>query len=168
MDLQQLAQAGEFIGGLSVLLTLIYLAVQIRGNTRAVRSAAAQQTHDALTDGYYHLAHDPSLNRIFRMGTSDLSTISEDEVAQLFAFWSGTLYLCQNWLYQSDAGALDEDLMNSFLNGVSSNFHAEGFKQYWNSRRATFSPKLQEWVDGVMAKPKAHEGWTTLGPHSQT
>ena len=44
MDLQTLAQIGEFLGGLSVLLTLIYLAIQIRGNTKAVRSAGAQQT----------------------------------------------------------------------------------------------------------------------------
>jgi hypothetical protein len=31
MDLNTLAQIGEFLGGLSVLLTLIYLAIQIRG-----------------------------------------------------------------------------------------------------------------------------------------
>ena len=58
MTLLQLSQIGEFLGGLSVLLTLVYLAVQIRGNTRAVRSAGAQQTHDSMLQLYHHLAGD--------------------------------------------------------------------------------------------------------------
>ena len=164
MDLQQLAQIGEFLGGLSVLLTLIYLALQIRSNTTAVRSAAAQQTHDTLTDGYFRLAQDLALNRVFRTGTRDLSELTEDEMGQFFAFWSGTLYVCQNWLYQKDKGVLDEELMKSFLGGVATNFHADGFKAFWSSRRDTFSPTLREWVEGEMSKPGVIEGWTTLGP----
>jgi hypothetical protein len=163
MDLQQLAQVGEFLGGLSVLLTLIYLAVQIRGNTKAVRSAAAQQTHDSLTDGYYRLAQDVALNRIFRAGTKDIKALSDDELGQFFAFWSGTLYVAQNWLYQRNNGALDEELVMTFLHGVAANFHADGFKEYWNARRDTFSPTLQEWVDGIMSNAAAQDGWTPLG-----
>ncbi len=34
MDLTQLANLGEFIGGLAVLVTLIYLALQVRQSTR--------------------------------------------------------------------------------------------------------------------------------------
>ncbi len=40
MDLTQLANLGEFIGGVAVLVTLIYLAAQIRQNTRSVEAAA--------------------------------------------------------------------------------------------------------------------------------
>lgn len=167
MSLQQLAQLGEFLGGLGVLITLIYLAMQIRSNTRAVRSAAAQQTHDTLVDGYFRLAEDARLNRIFRTGTQELNNLSEEELGQLFAFWSGTLYVCQNWLYQMEKGALDEELTMSFLGGVATNFHANGFKEYWDSRRDTFSPTLRSWVEGEMAKSKGFEGWKTLGPTSK-
>ena len=68
MTLQELAQIGEFLGGAVVLVTLIYLAVQLKGNTKAVRSAGAQQTHETLIQGYFEIARNPDLNRIFRMG----------------------------------------------------------------------------------------------------
>ena len=68
MNLQELSQIGEFLGGLSVLLTLVYLDLQIRGNTKAVRLAGAQQTHDPML-AYRQLAEDSELNRIFRSGT---------------------------------------------------------------------------------------------------
>ena len=168
MGLQQLAQVGEFLGGLGVLLTLIYLAVQIRGNTKAVGSAAAQQTHDTLTDAYFRLAQDAALNRIFRAGTQDIKALSDAELGQFFAFWSGTLYVVQNWLYQRDNGALDEELVMTFLHGVAANFHADGFKEYWNSRRVTFSPTLQEWVDGIISTAAVEDNWAPLGPTSRS
>ncbi len=44
MDLTQLANLGEFIGGVAVLVTLIYLAVQVRQNTQTLRRSNARQT----------------------------------------------------------------------------------------------------------------------------
>ena len=40
MDLTQLANLGEFIGGLAVLVTLVYLAFQVRQGTKAERADA--------------------------------------------------------------------------------------------------------------------------------
>ena len=39
MDLTQLANLGEFIGGVAVLVTLIYLAVQVRQSAQAQEHA---------------------------------------------------------------------------------------------------------------------------------
>ena len=44
MDLAQLANLGEFIGGIAVLVTLIYLALQVRQVKIANRSAAGDET----------------------------------------------------------------------------------------------------------------------------
>ena len=44
MDLTQLANLGEFVGGVAVLVTLVYLAVQIREEKLANRSAAGDET----------------------------------------------------------------------------------------------------------------------------
>ena len=44
MTLDQLANLGEFLGGLAVLLTLVYLAVQVRQNTHALKRSSARLT----------------------------------------------------------------------------------------------------------------------------
>jgi len=163
MTLQQLAQLGEFLGGASVLITLIYLAVQLRGNTKAVRSAAAQQTHETLIQGYFEAARNSELNRIFRAGTRDISTIDEDETGQFFAYWSGIMYIAQNWIYQRDTGALDEVLVDSFLTGIASNFHSEGFGVFWEQRKTTFSQGMVEWVETVRSNPPLRTGHVPFG-----
>ena len=47
MDLTQLANLGEFIGDVAVLVTLVYLAFQLRQGTAALRS---NRMHD-MADG---------------------------------------------------------------------------------------------------------------------
>jgi hypothetical protein len=167
MNLQQLAQLGEFLGGVSVLFTLIYLAIQLRGNTRAVQSAAAQQTHETLIQGYFEIAGNADLNRIFRTGTIDYNSIDENEAGQFFAFWSGTMYVAQNWIYQRDNGALDQKLVDSFLTGISSNFHSQGFGVFWDQRKATFSQEMVEWVEDIRATPPRSPGHVPFGINEQ-
>ncbi|MBL6691364.1 MAG: hypothetical protein ISP91_13320 [Pseudomonadales bacterium] len=45
MNLEQLANLGELIGGVAVVASLIYLAVQIRQNTRMVKSSTLFREH---------------------------------------------------------------------------------------------------------------------------
>jgi len=162
MNLQSLAQIGEFIGGLSVLITLVYLAIQIRGNTKAVRSAGAQQTHDSMLGLYCQLAGDAQLNRAFRVGTQNMESLSEDDIGTVFAFWSAVLYTAQNWLYQRKSGALDEELVMTWLAGIASSFHADGFKLYWSQRKFMFSEVLQDWVEEIMSKPLERSDYALL------
>jgi hypothetical protein len=49
MNLNDLANLEQVIGAIAVVISLIYVALQIRQNTNAVRSAMAQTVHD-LTD----------------------------------------------------------------------------------------------------------------------
>jgi hypothetical protein len=42
MSLNDLANLGQIIGAIAVVISLIYLALQIRQNTNAVRSATAR------------------------------------------------------------------------------------------------------------------------------
>lgn len=49
MDLTQLANLGEFIGGVAVLVTLVYLASQ----TRQTRAAAQESARLAAVEGTY-------------------------------------------------------------------------------------------------------------------
>ena len=49
MDLHQLANLGEFIGGIAVLVTLIYLVLQVRQGNSNARASARQTLIDTMT-----------------------------------------------------------------------------------------------------------------------
>ena len=45
-DITTLAAWGEFLGGIAVVGSLIYVGIQIRHNTKSVRRASARQTSE--------------------------------------------------------------------------------------------------------------------------
>lgn len=143
--------------------SLVYLAVQVRSNTRELKSNIAQDTHETLANGYMELAKDANLNRIFRQGTLDISVLTEEETGQFFALWTYILYLTQNWVYHRSSKTLDEQLSETWMYGVSTNFHMPGFQQYWKQRRQFFSKELIDYVEKVMSAPPLNPKHVILG-----
>ena len=86
MDLTQLANLGEFIGGVAVLVTLVYLAVQVRESTAAQRTAAELATADVAyktADGYSRFCQmlaDEGLAEIWAKAQRDAELSATDEV----------------------------------------------------------------------------------------
>ena len=52
MDLTQLANLGEFIGGIAVLVTLVYLALQVRSTQRQLNDQSLTSVFQTLYDAY--------------------------------------------------------------------------------------------------------------------
>ena len=63
MSLTDLANIGQVIGAIAVVISLIYVALQIRQNTNAVRSATAQSVHEHFAGWYHLLAADLELSQ---------------------------------------------------------------------------------------------------------
>ena len=75
MTLEDLGNIGDFIGGVGVVVTLVYLAVQIRANTTQVRENSrliGMQAHrdvgERSADVLFEVAKEPELYRIWSTG----------------------------------------------------------------------------------------------------
>jgi hypothetical protein len=83
MNLNDLANIGQVIGAVAVVVSLFYVAHQIRQNTNAVRSATAQTVHEHFANWYHVLASDPVLSQIAAKGLRDYTSLSEQERSQV-------------------------------------------------------------------------------------
>ena len=71
MPLEQLANIAEILGMLVVAVTLIFLTLQMRQNTKALRSSAAQNAHEMAETIYSRIIEDADLTDIVLRGFSD-------------------------------------------------------------------------------------------------
>ena len=65
MSIAELGALGEFIASFGVLATLIYLAIQMRQNTQALRLNTAQVVTEELQRMFSLLASDEGLSKAF-------------------------------------------------------------------------------------------------------
>ncbi len=96
MDLTQLADLGEFIGGVAVVATLAYLAVQVRQNTSAVSMA----TYESISGGFNQVngivAADTTVAAVFSRGVTDPESLNEAEAVQfsyLMRCWTNRFHM---------------------------------------------------------------------------
>ncbi len=76
LDITTLAAWGEFIGGIAVVVSLIYLAGQIRQNSRLLRASTASATTTANTAINTLIVQDSEVARIYSDGMADPDSLS--------------------------------------------------------------------------------------------
>ena len=85
MDWIAVGAIAELIGAIAVVLTLFYLADQVRNNTRMARSAATSEAVAAIREATTFFVNDSSMNELFRKGIVNLGDLSAEELGQFHA-----------------------------------------------------------------------------------
>lgn len=117
MDLTQLANLGEFIGGVAVLVTLVYLVIQLRQNNVNIRAAARQSLLENWSDIQLDLGHHQDLLGLIGEGIADFEGLSDAEKTQfvyLMAKYSANVY---NGVLLHEQGVLDQDTLD-YIGGL--------------------------------------------------
>lgn len=84
MNWDAIGAIGEICGAAAVFASLIYLAIQIRQNTKSNQASAV----DAAMSGYAQINQvltDPLVASVYRRGNIDPSSLSDDELVQFLA-----------------------------------------------------------------------------------
>jgi len=163
MTIQEMGAVGELIGGIAVIFTLIYLALQIRQNTVAVRLSTLHDVKDTIREVNLLVAKQGDLAEIVVEGLQDLDKLSGAPRARFYT-WAHNLFLGYENLYlQYLGGALDPGHwsgMAQHMTGVSS---VPGLQAYWADRRQWFTEEFQNyWEDEVSSAP-THPDYRAMG-----
>jgi len=148
VSLEDLANLGEAIGGFAVLVTLVYLALQIRQNTRAVRAATYQQVVDATSDWSATLCQHDDLLLVWTRGTRDgIDSLGEFERTKFSFALLTLLRRVENIHYQELSGTLEPEAWSGIRNSLQRMFKTPGTQNWWRENAFRFTPVFQNYVE---------------------
>ena len=156
MTLQDLGNIGEFVGAVGVVASLVYLAIQIRQNTRSVRASMYQEAVRDVAAASDVLASDAELARIWRTGLRDFDALQPDERQRFAAYALGLLRRMENVFYQTRHGALDFASWKGLLESLRFMHAQPGFVAWWARAQDVFSPAFREYVDREVTGGAGH------------
>ena len=170
MALEQLANIAEIVGMLVVAVTFIFLTLQMRQNTKALRSAAAQSAHEMAEAIYHPLIADAGLTDIVLRGMSDPATLTAVETARFTSFWQNGFFTLQNWFYQRKEGVLDEGIWGGWSKILTDVNTTPGIQTFWQRRRQYFSDDFRKYLETDLFLRKPSPDYRPLGtsPDSPT
>ncbi len=149
MNWEALGAVGELVGALVVMVSVFYLAIQIRHNTRVAKGAAQEAAVAALRDLTKQLTQNAELNRLFNKGVEGLDRLEWEERTQFFHLAFQLLKVAEGIHFHHIQGVLDEGAWMGYSNLFRHYFATAGFREYWKLRRDTFSPAFQSFFDTV-------------------
>jgi hypothetical protein len=166
MNLGDLANLGQIIGAAAVMISLFYVAHQIRQNTNAVLSAAAQAVHEHFASWYHLLASDAELSQVVVNGLRDYSSLSEMEKARFIATFMAFLSYSQNAFLKWREGLLEPPLWQGWELLIMNLVSAPGGEGFWKERGYLFGDEFRRHVESDLMTRKPHPDAKPMGAFS--
>jgi len=157
MTLEQVYYIGEIVAAFAIIVSLIYVGLQVRQNTQIMQVSAAQAHITAYNNLLGNLVQSQELANIYSRALKNFSTLKEDEVIQFWAFLGIMFRNFEAAHMQWQSGALDDRLLRGVESAMIDVFACEGAHQFWQARRHWYSDEFQNWFESTVAKQEAHE-----------
>jgi len=149
LNLQKTSLVAEIVGGVAVVVTLVYLTIQVQQNTDATRSATWQSTQDAETRFDAMLTQDPVLLDLFTRGMVDGIDALDTELEQARFLLAGKqlLDLFHTHHYQHELGIISDELWATWVSQFEDSIHMQGMRDIVKSRYPYFRPSFADFID---------------------
>lgn len=139
----------SIVGSVAVSLTVIYLAIQIRGSTKATYSQTYQTAVGALGDMAAIVGESKEKSKLFAVGMAEPDKLTEDEYLQ-FAYLGISLFRrYENAYFQYRSGMIDDEFWNGHRDNLLWFYHRPGTQRWWQERRLGFSRGFREYLEST-------------------
>jgi hypothetical protein len=142
MTIQDWGAVGEMIGGLAIIVSLIYVGLQIKQNTKATQVATSQAFIDMHSVVILPIACDKEFRDIYWRGLNGLSNLQGSETAAFGAWTVQALRAWESFYFQWKAGAFDDHLWSGFRTQLGDLFGYAGMREMWKMRSHQFSEEF--------------------------
>ncbi len=157
MNLEQISNWAEIIEAVVIIVSLIYLALQVQQNTRMTRATAAQAQVDAYSSVIAPLVQSKDAALAWYRGLKDIKTLKPAEIVQFFASANMFFKMIEASYFQHKAGALDTPLWEGMARLAQEFAGQKGMQQFLEVRGHFYSDEFQAWLKETRAEfPEGH------------
>src|SRR5438067_4768533 len=149
MNWDAISAISQLIGSLAVVLSVLYLAVQVHQSTRVAKVAMQDAAATALRDVTKPLMENAELERIWRVGLEDISALSIEERARFFHAAYQFLKAFETIHFHYVYGLMDKELWEGWHGLLRHYIFASGMAHYWKLRPEVFSARFRKFVDSL-------------------
>jgi hypothetical protein len=152
MSLEQIGIVAEIVGAIAIIITLVYLSIQVKDSARASRAAAVTDATTAMQAFYQELGSNPATSKLFLDGLTKPDTLPREAQFQYLMMMHSCFLGFQRSFFLVREGTLDVALRDSIGTAMHAVNHLPGVHFYWRQRKSYFQPEFIEWVEGLLAR----------------
>ena len=167
MNWEAFAAIGELVGAAAVVISLVYLSVQVRQNTAVARASTRQAIADANLSGGSDVLLEPEMAKVLAKDLRGEPLEFHEHVRLQTRAYHGLRHW-ENIHYQYRAGMLSAEEWQGFRHNLKWLLQTRHFKELWSTQGDFFSPPFRAEVLQLLAEeesePELHSADPLLHP----
>ena len=154
MTIEQLGNIGEFVAAIATVITLIYLAFQLRQNTRALKATAFQNVISEMGKNVEPIMANGELAEILVKATQGPENLSPVERVRLNAVYVSSFRRLESVYVQYTLGTMEEENKRGFEDSMIPLLKLPYGKAWWNEAKVSFFQPFVRHIDEGIAGGK--------------
>ena len=146
MNVESINVWAQLIASIGVIVSLFYVAAQVRQNTRSSRAIVVDSLAKSMHDLAFEMAQSDQLLKT-AMTLEDWKSATELERARYASFMLGYFKLFENAWFQMRKGTLERDQWEGYDAFLRSVWMQPAVKTWWTMRRMFFAPGFRQYVE---------------------
>jgi len=147
MTLEQASYLAEIIGVFAVVISLIYVGLQVKQNTHVVRLNTVHNVAEGQRESNALMAANGELCEVIFKGMQDIGNVSGAEKMRFYILIHVLFRPLEDAYFQYQEGALEEKqwqaLSRQFINFIK----LPGLLTYWEERKFMYSDDFQQFIN---------------------
>ncbi len=140
------SRIGRVLAALGVIASLVFVGLELRQNTAALRAQTRQGLADRNADVVYAVAENPDLARAWTLmwnrDSLESRTMTTTDTAQArWGMW-GMGRFVEHAFLQVEEGILPDETLNGYGFRANNNFVTPQFAEFWRGIRERFDPRF--------------------------
>jgi len=166
MNWQAIGVVAEIVSATAVVISLIYLAIQIRQTRRQASTDNLQSTVDRWVGALASAMRSEDDADFLRHALHNYDELSAPQIARFHAFMMDLVAAFQAIHTKHESDLLDPRLWETIRSDMAAWFRCPGMLTLWQEAKSAYPPYLVEEIDAAI---ESHEGqpFTETAPYLQ-
>jgi hypothetical protein len=140
----------QILAAAGVLAGLVFVGIQIRHNTRAVRVGNFHAITDSFNTTNLTIGASTSTARVLRLGFAGIRNLTEDERVQFSFIALSAFRIMETLYYSSKIGVAEQDLWFTERKTIDALVRNPGMREWWATNPLSFTPEFRALVDQII------------------
>ena len=147
-NIDKVASLAEIVSAFALIISLLYVAREVKQNTKATKSTTYQAIHDAEDQYWSSLSSNKELSIIWNQGLKNgMSSLNTDEQTQFTISIRRLIYMFQNVHYQRRKDVVDNELWNAWVASLDEFLSEPGFQDVVQLTKPHLSSYFNDLID---------------------
>ncbi len=150
MSWEAVSALADSLGAIGVVVSLVYVAIEIRRNTRTMRGATHEVSIEHANSVILSMGTSPVLAGIVLRGCQDFTSLSKEERLQFGCYWQAAFIGTEGSHLQYTRGNLDENVWQRDISVLRPWLQTPGVQIWWERNPVVFTPEFSAIVQSEM------------------